>query len=236
MLFRSDPKKEMNDSMILRALDEPYQATVLSINDDVWMLDVYSEANTIDPYAKKAQGNVLTFGLGIGYFVYMALLNKKVDSITVIENNPVIIELFKKHILPQFPNNTKVTIILGDAMDYFNEATLSAYDYCFVDIYQSNDDGLLMMEKLLENYLPEYETTDFWIEQSCLEVLNALLVIYFELVSLNKPIKHHNFQYNKLLQKIDKYFNQFEYTLESVEDMKNLMYNTKTAREILSTS
>lgn len=231
-----DPKKELDDSMVLRALDEEYQATVLSIDDDVWMLDIYSEANTIDPYAKKAAGKVITFGLGIGYFVYMALLNEKVDSITVIENDPRVIEVFKRHILPQFPCNDKVTIVLGDALDYFNESTLVAYDYCFVDVYQSSDDGLIMMERLLENYLPEYHSTDFWIEQSCLEIFNALLVIYFELVSLRKPIKHHHQPYNKILQKMDRYFSSVDMTLDTVEQLKKFMYNTKIAREILSIS
>jgi hypothetical protein len=231
-----DPNKELNDSMVLRALDEPYEATVLSMNDDVWMLDIYSEANTIDPFAKKAEKDVITFGLGIGYFVYMALLNEKVETITVIENNPVIIELFKKHILPQFPRQEKVSIVLGDALDYFNQETLSKYDYCFVDVYKSSDDGLIMMESLLEKYLPNYHSTDFWIEDSCLEVINALLVIYFELVSMNKKIKHNDPQYHHILKKMDYYFKGIDSTLESVEDIKSYMYNPEIAREILAIS
>lgn len=231
-----DPNKELNDSMVLRALDEPYEATVLSIDDDVWMLDIYSEANTIDPYAQKAKGDVLTFGLGIGYFVYMALLNESVDTITVIENNSVIIDLFKKYILPQFPSFEKVTIIHGDAFEYFNESTLNKYDYCFVDIYQSSDDGLVIMEQLLENYLPEFETTDFWIEQSCLEVINALLVIYFELLAQEKVIQHNDPYYHDILQKIHKYFSPTIKTLRSVEEIKAFMYDTKIAREILAIS
>lgn len=229
-----DPNKELNDSMVLRALDETYEATVLSIDDDVWMLDIYSEANTIDPYALKAKGNVITFGLGIGYFVYMALLNEKVNTITIVENNPIIIDLFNKHLLPQFPQQEKISIVLGDALEYFNQETLSKYDYCFVDVYQSSDDGLIMMEQLLKRYLPEYESTDFWIENSILEIMNALLVIYFEMVLSNQKIKHSDPQFNHLLKKIDCYFSKIDQTLETVEQIKAYMYDNKLAREILA--
>ncbi len=91
-----DPNRELNDSMRLVALDEPMEVTILYQHNEVWMLDVPSEAETIDPVAKKAYGNVLTFGLGIGYFPFMAMLNPNVKSITVIEKSKSVIELFNQ--------------------------------------------------------------------------------------------------------------------------------------------
>ena len=95
------------------------------------MLDAPSEANTIDSYAKKATGAVLTYGLGIGYFIYMAMLNPNVESITVIENSMEVIQMFESYLLPQFPK-LPLTIIHGDAFNYHNEKYLDNFDYVFV--------------------------------------------------------------------------------------------------------
>jgi hypothetical protein len=105
-----DQQRELNDWMQLRALDQPYPAAVLWQGDEVWMLDAPSESFTIDPYALKAKGNVLTFGLGIGYFTFMALLNPAVQSVTIVEKSASVIAMFKDYILPQFPQRDKVKI------------------------------------------------------------------------------------------------------------------------------
>ncbi len=229
-----DPKRELNDSMRLVALDEPYEAAFLYQNDEVWMLDAPSEAETINPYAKKAHGNVLAFGLGIGYFPFMAMLNPNVKRITVIEKSKAVIDLFNTFIKPQFPKNISFDIIESDAFDYFNEADLNDYDYVFVDIWQSNDDGLLLIEKLLENVLPEFDKVDFWIETSCFEVMPTLMFYYFESLSRNKTFKPEDKDYRRITQKIDRYFKSIDLTIENEDVLKDYMYETRVHREILS--
>ena len=110
-----DENRELNDWMMLRAMDEPYQATFLWQDDEVWMLDAPSEMNTIEPYARKAKGKVLTFGLGIGFYVYMALLNEDVESVTIVERSPEVIQLFNRVLRPQFPQNKLIEIEIGRA-------------------------------------------------------------------------------------------------------------------------
>ena len=46
------------------------------------------------------------------------------------------------------------------------------------DIYQSNNDGLIMIEKLLEQANLPTDKLDFWIENSCLEILPTLIFDY----------------------------------------------------------
>jgi len=227
-----DENRELDDWMTLRALDKPYDATFLRQGDEVWMLDAPSEADTMDPYARKAKGNVLTFGLGIGYFVYMAMLNPQVKSITVIERSPAVIAMFKRYLLPQFPLGILVTIIEGDAFDYFNETYLGLFDYAFVDIWQSNDDGFRLIERLLQQYLPPYETTDFWIESSCFEFMPALIFYYFNAIAHHKPIKHQDPTYHRLLKKIDRYFRQIDLTVSDVSALKSYMYDPQILRTI----
>lgn len=229
-----DPKRELNDSMRLVALDESYQAAFLYQNDEVWMLDAPSEAETINPYAQKAFGNVLTYGLGIGYFPFMAMLNSKVKCITVIEKSKSVIEMFNQYIKPQFPNEIEFNIIEGDAFDWFNEDTLNRYDYIFVDIWQSNQDGLLIIEQLLEKYNPPLSKVDFWIETSCFEVLPTLIFLYFEALSRHKSFKTEEHNYQRIVRKIDNYFKEINLEIEDENQLKDYMYNSELHRKLLS--
>lgn len=227
-----DENRELGDWMTLRALDQPYEAAVLWQNDEVWMLDSPSEANTIDPCAKKARGNVLTFGLGIGYFVFMAMRNPNVQSITVVEHSKEVIAMFKEFLLPQFPDHIPVNIIEGDAFSYFNETYLKQFDYVFADIWKSSDDGFQLIAKLLEQYNPPLDQVDFWIETSCFEFLPTLIFYYFHEMSLGKKIQHSDPVYRHVLRKIETYFKKINKTFTSVEELKYYMYETTVLREI----
>jgi len=232
--IQPDANRELNDWMILRALDEDYQALLLYQDDKSWMIDAPSESNTIDPLAQKAFGNVLTFGLGIGYFVYMTCLNPNITSITVIERSKAVINMFNSDIFPQIPNNHKITIINEDAFNLFHQDYLDQFDYVFVDIWQSNNDGLKIIEQLLMQYNPPHEKIDFWIEFSCLEVLPALIFIYFY-KQLNKKYSHHLIhEYSGLFTKITKYFKAIKMEIDDVNVLKDYMYDLKVLRAILS--
>lgn len=231
--IQKDPQRELNDSMILRAMDRNFDAIYLYQDDKDWMLDAPSEAATNDVPAAKAHGNVLTFGLGIGYFLYMALQNPQVQSVTCVENSPQVIEMFQRFLYPQYPQLKKVTIIEGDAYARFNEEYLSQYDYVFTDIWQSSQDGLACIEKLLMQYLPPVEKADFWIENSCEEIMWTLIYLYFD------GIAHHrtnpvNAMYSHYAAKIRRYFDGKDQTITDVDTLKFYMYDTKTVREILA--
>jgi hypothetical protein len=229
-----DQNRELNDWMMLRAMDEAYQATFLWQNDEVWMLDAPSEMNTILPYAQKARGKVLTFGLGIGFYVYMALLNEHVESVTIVERSSEVIHLFNTVLRPQFSSDKTIHIIQGDAFDYFNEQTLNQYDSVFVDIWQSNEDGLVMIEKLLEQHLPSFDQVDFWIESSCMEILHALIFMVLKGLLENKAYNNKDPMLNRIVGKINHYLHQIDEEVDSVNQLKDLMYDPKILREILS--
>jgi hypothetical protein len=228
--IEKDPQRMLNDQLCLRALDKPYEATYLYQNDKLWMLDSPSEAFTNDPAAKKAKGKVLTFGLGIGYFSYMALLNPQVKQLTVIEKAPEVISLFNKYLLPQFPRK-EIKIIEGDAFAYFKEDYLSEFDYIYVDIWQNNQDGLPLIEKLLQQAHPKDENLDFWIEDSCMETLWTLVYFYFFDLYHNthSPIAK---EYQTEVKKIKKYFESSRETITSVETLQYYLYDRSVLRQI----
>lgn len=231
--IQPDPNRELNDYMILRAFDKPYKATVLRQDGEFWMTDNPAEAKTVDPCVDKAYGNVLTFGLGIGYFVYMCLLKPEVKSVTIVELNESVINMFKELILPQFPKDKEIKIIHGNAFDYFNEDFLKKFDYVFVDVWKNNSDGYPMIEKMLEQYLPTFEHCDFWIESTCFENIISMVCVYFYCIALGLPLPKGR-GYTKRYKKIDKYFKKMDIEVRDVDTLKDLMYDPKVLREIVS--
>lgn len=231
--IQKDPDRELNDWMKLRAMDHSFEAIYLYQDEQDWMMDAPSEASTNDVVADKAHGKVVTFGLGIGYFVYMAMLNPAVEEITVVESSEEVIAMFKRFLLPQFPQEKPLHIIQGDAFDYFNEAFLSQFDYSYTDIWFSSEDGLQIMEKLLEQYVPVYEDSAFWIEDSCLEIMWTLIFMYFDALAHNADVQV-NAQYEKEMNKIVHFFENIDETIDSAERLKFYMYDNKTIRSILS--
>lgn len=231
--IQKDPHRELNDWMKLRAMDSNFDAIYLFQDEKDWMMDAPSEAATNDVPAAKAHGNILTFGLGIGYFLYMALQNPNVTSITCIENSPQVIEMFQRFLYPQFPHNKVVNIIEGDAYALFNKDYFSQFDYVFTDIWQSSQDGLVCIEKLLMQYLPPFEKADFWIEDSCLEILWTLTFFYFDAKAHHHACKV-NPAYVSLLRKVSCYYDSIDLIIDTVEPLKFYIYDTKTIRKILS--
>ena len=67
------------------------------IKDDyIWMSLIPHEINTMEQDISKAYGNVLVLGLGLGYFSYMISNKDDVESITIIEKDHEIIDIFNK--------------------------------------------------------------------------------------------------------------------------------------------
>lgn len=232
--IQKDPDRELRDWMKLRAMDRDFEAVYLYQDDRDWMMDAPSEAVTNDPAAAKAHGSVLTFGLGIGYFLFMASRNPKVRKITCVEYSPAVIRMFQKYILPQFPQGPEIEIIQGDAFRLWSRDFLSRFDYVYTDIWQSSEDGLAAMSRLLEIYMPPLEKADFWIENSCLEVMWTLSFLYFDALAHKRKVQAapHVLSY---LRKIRRYYEKSTETVDSTERLKFLMYDTETIRQILHT-
>jgi hypothetical protein len=135
-------------------------------NGRLWMSITPNEINTMARPIEKAKGNILCFGLGLGYYAYMVSIKKEVNSVIIIEKDKSVIDLFNKFILPQFKTN-KIKIINIDAFDYIKSKVNENFDYAFVDLWHDVQDGLPIYEEF-KKYEKNFKNTifDYWIEGS----------------------------------------------------------------------
>ncbi len=80
---------------------------------------------------KKLKGKVLILGLGMGRGVIEACASSKVESVTVVEIDQRVIDLFWIVYGHDFKGVKKLSIQLGDANDYKN----TDFDNVFIDIF-----------------------------------------------------------------------------------------------------
>ena len=146
---------------------EEYPFPAVLENGCEWMTLQPNEMVTTMPAIKQAHGRVLTFGLGLGYFAYHAAQKKEVTSVTVVDISPDVIDLFKTHILPQFPNKEKIELICEDAFSFADTKLAGNFDFVFADIWHDAGDGreLYLKMKEYEKKYPDIHFS-FWLEDT----------------------------------------------------------------------
>ena len=142
--------------------------TFPAIREDglVWMTVTPNEINTIAPVIAQSQGKVLTYGLGLGYYAFHCLMKEDVTSVTVVERNPAVIDLFQRHLLPFFPRKDALHIVQADAFDYAaNTMPDEGFDTVFTDLWRDVTDGVPLYQRMkaLEVPGPQYF---YWIEKT----------------------------------------------------------------------
>jgi len=149
---------------------EPFRFPAVMEDGQEWMAIKPNEIETMQPVIDNVEGQVVTFGLGLGYFAYMASLKTSVSSVTVVEHDEQVIQLFKRYILPQFADPGKVEIIQSDVFKYIeNQMAARHFDHAFVDLWHDASGGLpyYLTIKQLAHKLPGTRFS-YWIEDSIL--------------------------------------------------------------------
>ncbi len=158
--------EDMKEVPPLGFFPEEFHFPAVLEDGNEWMTLTPVDLDTCDEAIEAAHGAVITFGLGLGYYAYMCSEKPEVESVTVIERSPDVIRLFKKHILPQFPNAQKVRVIEADAFEYAERVMpTERYDLAFVDTWRDASDGTPMYERMkpLEALSPD-TVFMYWIE------------------------------------------------------------------------
>lgn len=140
-----------------------------------WMTLTPVDMDTCTEAIEKSRGRVVTFGLGLGYFAYMASIKENVSEVVVVELSSDVIALFKKHILPYFPYPEKIKIVNSDAFRYAEyEMPKENFDFAFVDTWRDASDGAPMYKRMkaLEHLSPKTEFA-YWIENFLISRLRA---------------------------------------------------------------
>lgn len=131
-----------------------------------WMTLTPVDLDTCEEAIDAAHGKVVTFGLGLGYYAYMAAQKDEVESVTVVELSNEVIKLFNTHILPQIPNGHKIKVINCDAFEYAERVMPNeGFDVAFVDTWRDAGDGAPMYKRMkaLEGLSPDTRFL-YWVE------------------------------------------------------------------------
>jgi len=132
-----------------------------------WMTLLPNEIITQRVPIKKARGKVLTYGLGLGYFTFMAARKSEVASITVVERDENVIKLFENVIAPKLGPMEKIRIVCTDAFDYAeNTAPKIGFDYIFADIWHDPTDGVELYKRFKSLEFDKRAEYDYWIEET----------------------------------------------------------------------
>ena len=163
--------------MSLGYFTKDYDYPTISLYDQEWMSLNPHEIRTMEMPIQVAKGKVLTLGLGLGYFAYMAHLKEEVKEVYIIEMDLELIKLFQKYLLPLFPYKEKIHIIKADALVYINQINDRDYDFIFADLWHDVSDGLPMYIKLQERFSKfTYTKCHYWIENSLIAYLRLLII------------------------------------------------------------
>ncbi len=134
-----------------------------------WMTLLPNEINSQKRYISEASGKVLTYGLGLGYYVYHVARKKSVKSITVVDLDEKVIEVFNAKIKPCFERDVqdKITVIKADAFEFAKTLKPFSFDYIYADIWHDCGDGAMLYKKFkaLEKFCPTARF-GYWIEDS----------------------------------------------------------------------
>ncbi len=158
--------------------EEEFSYPVLYAEGREWMAIKPSEIETMRAPLRRARGHVLMFGLGLGYFAYMAAAKPEVSRITVVERDARIRALFESELLPQFAERKKIEIVEADAFCFAEEQGVHyGYDYAFVDLWHDVSDGLDMYLRMrrAEKHFPGTEF-GYWIEDYFLSHLRGYVM------------------------------------------------------------
>lgn len=235
--------KEINS---LGYFNTPFKYLVLDKNDETWMSIIPHEINTMKEDISKIKGNIVVYGLGLGYFIYLASLKEDINKIIVIEKDIEIINIFNKYLLPLFNNKSKdKIIILNDDAFSFNETKLvnNKYianniliNYCYIDIYHNPLDALSSYIRFIRNESKNSNITYlYWIEDSIICYIRRIIISIFEeaLSSYDDKDYIDNDDYlNNFINKLYFYLRSLTYTsfndvisLLSKESIKNICKN-----------
>jgi len=120
-------------------LNMPLSVRILETNDGIlWMSDVPQERLMMWNNAQASHGRVLVGGLGLGLYAQYALPH--IDSLTIIEQNPEIIEVVQPVVQVAADSHNKPLVIEHDDIeDVLSQPSDRLYDTIFLDTWDQLD-------------------------------------------------------------------------------------------------
>ena len=165
---------EIEEKQVPGKISPPFKVPALMVDGSpIYPMEVTpDEIISFNNRSENASGNVLICGCGVGFTAYTLSLREDIDSITILENDPDVIALFKENIEPEI--KTPIRIIECDALEYLGltpnskgqpQEDLRKYNYIDVDTWFSLEDMIYPYLKCLklEKEYPDI-TFSYWLE------------------------------------------------------------------------
>jgi len=156
---------------------------------EVVMSDSWMEQNTNIDFVRKASGDILIAGLGIGMIVLALQKKPDVKSITVVEKDNRLATFILSYIGP-FLDRLKVKIVVSDIHKFHTERY---YDYIYCDIWNNISNlNLREMDKLTEKFKDNSDNISHWRYDDTVELekediqLDGLLDVLKEIDKLSE--------------------------------------------------
>ena len=203
--------------MSLAFFDKDYIYPSISLYNNEWMsLNPY-EIRTMETPIILARGKVLTLGLGLGYFAYMAHLKDEVKEVHIVEMDKGLIEVFEEYLLPLFEHPEKIHIHKADAFSFIKNIKDKDYDFIFSDLWHDASDGLPMYLKLKHIFSAfKYTQCTYWVESALVTYLRTLVIGI-----MRDEFYQNESEYNEIQTLIkDRYKN---YTIHNSCDLDGLL-------------
>ena len=200
---------------------EEFKYLALLKNNEIWMSVNPNEINTMKPFIAEAKGKVLVLGLGMGYIAYMMALKDDVKSVTVIEKDINIINLFKEHIAPLLKTN-KIKVVHDDAIRYVENN--KGFDYIFADLWHNPEDGIPMYLQLENIAKKNKQKINYWLEPSLKAMRRRCLITIFEEYFMRYTEKDYKFAKNQMDQTINYLYKQIkDIEINNIDELKRLL-------------
>lgn len=206
-------------------LDHEFPFPAIMKDNVIWMSITPNEILTMQQSIENSYGKVITFGLGLGYYPFMCALKDNVESITIVEFDKNIINLFEKHLLPLFPNKEKIKIVHADAFEFLKENNINElYDFAFIDIWHGGEDGLplyIHFKRFEEN---KHCKIEYWVEDSIICIARRCVLVVIEEILNGANDKNFKIKENDIDEVInDLYFHLKNYEINSYDELHNLL-------------
>ena len=213
--------------MSLAFFDQDYIYPSISLYGNEWMsLNPY-EIRTMETPILLAKGKVLTLGLGLGYFAYMAHLKEEVKEVHIVEMDKGLIDIFYEYLLPLFEHPEKIHIHKADAFHFIESINDKDFDFIFSDLWHDVSDGLPMYIKLKQS-LNRFKYTQrlYWIEGALVTYLRTLVIGVMKDEYYQNKCEYNDIQ-SLIKEKLANYRISDYYDLDSLLNIKglSLLYN-----------
>jgi hypothetical protein len=126
---------------------------------EIMMTDAPSEIRTSGEFIKKAHGDVLVAGLGLGVTLMQVLKKRAVKSVTVVELNPDVIKLVHPYLIQHLPPKQadKLRVIRHSIFTYKPDTQHGEnFDTIWLDIWPDVSESNLPEMKLLKKRAEEW--------------------------------------------------------------------------------